>query len=95
MFQAYHGAALVAQVGSWDRTIPSGYAVTAVPFAPAARAPTGAAAELLSFRFDPPVQCNVSADCPGNATCQRHSPAAYPVPTGEPGAIGRPAGDRA
>ena len=89
----YHGAALIAMVGSWDKGNPSGYAVAAVPFHPnGSHKALGPHRELLGgFITDPPTPCTIDDDCPGNATCQTKSPAATLGGTLLCGGRGRPA----
>lgn len=72
----YRGAAFLAEHGSWDRTLPSGYRVSRVHVVPGGQT-TALQDFMTGFRFDPPVNCTTDSDCPGNSTCQTRSPAKH------------------
>jgi hypothetical protein len=97
----YHNRAFYAEHGSWDRTLPSGYAVGTAAIvgrngedeAAIADSTTGPyqTEEFFSgFRFNPPVECVGNADCPGNSSCQTRAPASSVQKT-YCGGKGRPA----
>lgn len=103
MFPAeYRNRAFYAEHGSWDRTLPSGYAVASAAiigrngadeaaFADSTTGPYPTDEFLTGFRFDPPMECVHSTDCPGNSSCQTRAPAAGSVQKTYCGGKGRPA----